>query len=185
MTSIRLFILGALSRSGPMHGHQIRRLARIDRTELWTDVKPGSLYAALHRLEAEGAIKAVSTAQDGNLPTRVVYDLTEDGHHELVAYRDEALRDVELRPAPVDLALQNTSDMSNDQLTAAIEDRRRLLQSQLDNWQHLYDTAAPHLHDLEAMTFRHSLVRLTAEIAWHDELLAALPEYLRKRAGPS
>jgi DNA-binding PadR family transcriptional regulator len=180
MTSIRLYILGALSRNGPMHGHQIRRLARIDRTELWTDVKPGSLYAALHRLEAEGAIKAVSTSRDGNLPTRVVYDLTDDGRSELVAYRDEAMRDTRLRPDPVDLALQSISDMSDDQLMAAIEDRRRLLVSQLENWHHLFESAQPHLRDLEGMTFRHSLARLTAEIAWHDELLAMLPQYLRE-----
>lgn len=181
MTSIRLFILGALSRNGPMHGHQIRRLARTDRTELWTEVKPGSLYAALHRLEAEGAIKTVSTERDGNLPTRVVYDVTDDGHDELVAYRDEALRETQLRPDPVDLALQNTADMNKQQLTAVIEGRRRVLQSQLENWQHLRETAAPYLQNLEEMTFRHSLMRLSAEIAWHDELLAALPAYFSKR----
>lgn len=179
MTSIRLFILGALSRNGPMHGHQIRRLARTDRTELWTDVKPGSLYAALHRLESEGAIKAVSTERDGKMPTRVVYDITEEGYDEFIAYRDAALRETELRPDPVDLALQSTTDMTESQLTAAIEDRRRSLQSQLDNWQHLSETAAPHLRGLEALTFRHSLVRLAAETAWHDELLAALPKHFR------
>ena len=42
----RLFVLGALARHGPMYGHQIRRDARIDRAELWSDVRPGSLYGA-------------------------------------------------------------------------------------------------------------------------------------------
>lgn len=181
MTSIRLYILGALSRNGPMYGHQIRRLAKIDRTELWTDVKPGSLYAALHRLEAEGSIRAVSTTQQGNLPARVVFEITNEGRNELLAYRDEALRDTELRPSPVDLALQNTNDMSDEQLTAAIEDRRHALLTQLENWQHLYETALPHLHDLEAMTFQHSLIRLNAEISWHEEVLKALPRYFAKK----
>ncbi len=49
----RLFILGALARRGPMYGHQLRRDARLDRTEMWSDVRPGSLYGALHRLAAE------------------------------------------------------------------------------------------------------------------------------------
>lgn len=184
MTSIRLYILGALSRNGPMHGHQIRRLARIDRTELWTDVKPGSLYAALHRLEAEGAIKRISTIQEGNLPVRVVYELTAEGRNELLAYRDEALRDTQLRPSPVDLALQYTDDMSDEQLTDVIKDRRRILLTQLESWQHLHDAAQSHLHDLEDVTFRHTLIRLTAEIAWHDELLETLPKYFARNGAP-
>ena len=52
MSTTRLFILGALSRLGPMHGHQIRREAQISRTESWSNVKPGSLYGALQRMEA-------------------------------------------------------------------------------------------------------------------------------------
>ena len=43
-------MLGALARHGPMYGHQIRRDARMDRADLWSDVRPGSLYGALHRL---------------------------------------------------------------------------------------------------------------------------------------
>jgi len=41
-----------------MYGHQIRRDARMDRADLWSDVRPGSLYGALHRLAAEGLIAA-------------------------------------------------------------------------------------------------------------------------------
>lgn len=185
VTSIRLFILGTLARGGPMHGHEIRRLARTERTELWTDVKPGSLYAALHRLEAEGAIEAVSTSQSGNLPARVVYGITKAGHAEYLACRDAALRDTQLRPDPVDLALQNTADLSGEQLTAAIRDRRQALVSQLENWRQTRELAAPYLRGLEDMTFRHALARLEAEISWHDDLLAALPAYLQARAAGS
>jgi DNA-binding PadR family transcriptional regulator len=185
VTSIRLFVLGTLARGGPMHGHEIRRLARTERTELWTDVKPGSLYAALHRLAAEGAIAEVRTEQAGNLPERVVYGITEAGRAEYLARRDAALRDAQLRPDPVDLALQNTDDLSGEQLTAAIAARRRALADQLESWRRLRGVAAPYLHGLEDLTFRHALARLEAEITWHDELLAAIPEHVRTRpAGP-
>jgi len=53
MNPTRLFVLGALAKHGPMYGHQIRRDARMDRADLWSDVRPGSLYGALHRLAAE------------------------------------------------------------------------------------------------------------------------------------
>jgi hypothetical protein len=33
----RLFVLSALAKHGPMYGHQLRRDARMDRAELWSE----------------------------------------------------------------------------------------------------------------------------------------------------
>src|SRR5258707_10159200 len=99
-----------------MYGHQIRRDARVDRTELWSEVKPGSLYSALHRMQAEGLIEPVRTEQQGNLPERTVYAITGEGRRELRALRAEALREVTLRPDPVDLAMAMSADLHEDAL---------------------------------------------------------------------
>ena len=37
------------------------------------------------------------------------------------------------------------------------------------------DPAEPHLPGIESMGFSHTLLRLEAELAWHDEALKALP----------
>jgi DNA-binding PadR family transcriptional regulator len=178
MNQTRLFVLGALHRGGPMHGHQIRREAQVDRTELWADVKTGSLYGSLHRLATEGVIEVVRTEQDGNLPARTVYGITADGRRELAAQRDEALRNTRLRPDPVDLALQNTGDLAEEELRVVIEDRRQALAAQLTAWEHQWEAAKPYLKGLEPMTFEHTLLRLRAELAWHDKLLTQLPKLL-------
>ena len=176
MNSTRLFVLGELAR-GPKHGHQIRREAQLNRTELWADVKPGSLYGALHRLVGEGAIEVVRTEQSGG-PARTVYALTEEGRLELAAQRDQALRATTLPPDPVDLALQYTGDLDEETLRAVISDRRAALAAQLTAWQHEYERAQPYLHGLESMTFAHTERRLRAELDWHEELLARLPKLL-------
>lgn len=178
MNQTRLFVLGALQQGGPMHGHQIRREAQVDRTELWADVKTGSLYGSLHRLAAEGVIEVVRVEQEGNLPSRTVYGITPDGRRELAAQRDQALRNTQLRADPVDLALQNTADLAEEELQAIIEDRRQALESQLTAWRHQWEAAKPYLKGLEPMTFEHTLLRLQAEIAWHDKLLEQLPKLL-------
>jgi DNA-binding PadR family transcriptional regulator len=178
VNSTRLFALSALARGGPMHGYQIRRAAKVDRTELWTDVKPGSLYGALHRMAGEGLVEVVRTEREGNPPERTVYAITTAGRAELTAQRDAALRDVRLRPDPVDLALQYTPDLAEEELTAAIAARRGLLAAQLALLEQERQTAAPHLTGLEPVTFDHSLVRLRAELAWHDALLEQLPKLL-------
>ena len=180
MNSTRLFILGALARGGPMHGHQIRRAAQVDRTELWTDIKQGSLYGALHRMAAEGVIRVVRTEQEGKLPARTVYEITPEGQAELTATRDHLLRDTRLRPDPVDLALQNAADMPEGELRAVMEVRRAEIAAALAAWRHLRDSASPYLTPLEAITFRHTLARTEAELTWHDEFLEMLPRLYRQ-----
>lgn len=183
MNSTRLFILGALARGGDMYGHQIRRAAQVDRTELWTDIKQGSLYGALHRMAGEGVIEVVRTEQEGNMPARTVYAITPAGREELVAIRDQALRQTGLRPDPVDLALQNAQDMSEDELRSVLENRRATIAADLASWKHLRETAAPHLTAIESMGFSHTLLRLEAELAWHEESLKVLPAVFASRAG--
>lgn len=176
MNATRLFVLGSLAKSGAMHGHQIRREAQIDRTELWADIKPGSLYAALHRMADEGLIAPVKTEQQGNLPARTIYEITQAGREELEVHRDEALRRTKLASDPVDLALQYLDDLKPASVRQAIINRRQAYAAQVTEWQRLQEQADPHITDLERLGFRHQLLRLEAEIAWHDEVLAQLPE---------
>jgi DNA-binding PadR family transcriptional regulator len=176
-----LFVLGSLAKEGPMHGHQIRRAAQVDRTELWTDIKPGSLYGALHRMAADGVVEVVRTEQEGNMPPRTVYGITPAGREELAEHRATALRRVRLTPDPVDLALQYIDDLDEDELRAVLTARRDEIAAQLDSWNELHAQALPYLTGLEPMTFEHTLYRLRAELAWHNEFLDRLPELLKGR----
>ena len=94
---------------------------------MWSEVQPGSLYGALHRLAAEGLIEPLRTEQDGQLPARTVYGITAEGHRELRALRAEALQEIRLQPDPVDLALAMSGDVSEDTLRGYVEDRVRAL----------------------------------------------------------
>lgn len=161
-----------------MHGHQIRREAQTDRTELWTDIKVGSLYGALGRLATEGVIEAVRTEREGNLPARTVYAITDEGRQELEVLRAEALREVRLRPDPVDLALQYSDGLEPAEVITAFTNRRAALAAQLESWLQLQTFAAPHLRGAEPLCLEHQLIRLQAELAWHDTVIAALPTLL-------
>jgi DNA-binding PadR family transcriptional regulator len=159
-----------------MYGHQIRRDARIDRTELWSEVRPGSLYGALHRMASEGLIEALRTEQQGNLPARTVYAITEEGRKELRALRGEAFRQVGLRPDPVDLALAMSDDLSEDELRGLIEDRHLALSAQMQFFQHERERAWANQTLADSMILEHAIARLEAEVSWHEELLNSLPK---------
>src|SRR5258708_34908343 len=171
MNPTRLFILGALAKHGPMYGHQLRRDARLDRADMWSDVRPGSLYGALHRLAAEGLIVPVRTEQAGSFPARTVYAITAEGHRELRALRAEALTEVGLRPDPVDLAVAMSGDLDADTLRGFIEDRIRALNAEAARFEHHADRVWPDQTVADDLVVEHARLRIDAELAWHQLVL--------------
>ena len=85
----------------------------------------------------------------------------------------------------MDLALQNTQDMSQDELHAVLANRRAAITAELAAWRHLRETAGPHMTGVEALGFSHTLLRLEAELAWHEECLKALPAIFAGSSEPS
>jgi DNA-binding PadR family transcriptional regulator len=171
----RMFVLGLLARHGALHGHALRRMAHQDRTELWTEVKVGSLYSTLRQLALEGMVAAERTEQVGKLPTRTIYAITDQGRRELQRLRHSALRDSHLRPDPADLALALADGVSDQDLTEVVRHRREALQAQMQSWSSLKEKAWPHLSGAERQVFGHYERRYQAELGWHDELLQAVP----------
>lgn len=192
MNPTRLFVLGALSRRGPLYGHQLRRNARVGRADLWSDVRPGSLYGALHRLAAEGLIEPLRTEQSGNLPARTVYAITPEGERELKALRAEALTEVGLRPDPVDLALTMSRDLDDDTLRGYLEDRIKALSAQATLYGLRTEVRGPYSRCLPArvshqkdrnwpdqtvaddLVAEHARLRIEAELTWHQLVLDQL-----------
>jgi DNA-binding PadR family transcriptional regulator len=164
----RLFVLGALAKHGPMYGHQLRRDARIDRTEMWSQVQPGSLYSALHRMAAEGLIEPLRTEQDGVLPARTVYGITAEGHRELRALRGEALAEIRVQPDPVDLALAMSGDLTEQTLRGYLEDRIRALTARAGQLEHQRERAWPDQTVADDLVVEHARMRLQAELDWHQ-----------------
>jgi DNA-binding PadR family transcriptional regulator len=170
----RLFILGALAKHGPMYGHQLRRDARIDRTERWSEVQPGSLYSALHRLAGEGLIEPLRTEQDGQLPARTVYGISTEGRRELRALRAEALQEIKIQPDPVDLALAMSNDLSEEALRGYFEDRMRVLSAQASQLEHQQERIWPDQKVADDLVLEHARTRIQAELSWHQLVLDRL-----------
>lgn len=178
MNSMRLFVLGTLSRRGPMHGHQLRKIAQHERIDLWASIKVGSLYGALRRMNNHGAIEAIYTEQPGNRPERTIYAITEVGLTELKAHRSAALSAPRLQPEPIDLALQFLDGLTLSEVRTLLTQRRRVLADQLAGWRRKQEALQAYLRPVEEIAFRHTTLRLEAEITWHDELLRRLPELM-------
>ena len=158
-----------------MHGHALRLLAEQEHIDEWADIAVGAIYGAIKRLAAEGLIATERVEREGNYPERQVYAITAAGREQLVAIRRHALETVVYRPDPVDLALARLGD---ENPVAVIEGRLLELRARLEREKQHAENIQKHLTPMERHVMRHDTHRLLGEIAWHDELLAALPEII-------
>src|SRR5258708_2795982 len=92
MNLTRLMALGILARSGPSHGHHIRRVAELTDVSEWGGVSVGALYRELRAMEREGLVEATRTERVGNRPERTVYAITDEGQLELTTLREQAIK---------------------------------------------------------------------------------------------
>jgi DNA-binding PadR family transcriptional regulator len=180
---VRLLILGLLA-EGPLHGHQIRRAAELSGIEQWGGVKVGALYGMLHRLEAEGLIEPVRVEQEGRRPKRTVYAITSDGFEELDIHRDRALTQPALHSTTVEAALKWSAGLDHGSLRERLARRRNALEAAqeelLANRELHYSEG--HLSTASLAGYRRTQLHLDAELAWHDELDAMLPDIASESA---
>jgi DNA-binding PadR family transcriptional regulator len=178
VSSIRLYILGALADEGDMHGHQLRQLAEKEHVDEWTDISVGALYGALKRLHAEGLIDEVRTEREGGYPERQVWTITESGQVALAKLRYDGLTQVITRADPFDLAVSRLDLTKLDEVPDLLHNRVSQLRLQLAQDQLKLDSIARYLTPLELMVMSHKTARLQADITWHENLLSRLPELL-------
>lgn len=175
MSSIRLFILGSLERHGPMHGHQLRLLAEKEHVDAWTDISVGSLYGAIKRLATEGSIEELRTERAGAYPPRQIWGITDAGRAAAGVIRMAALREIAAKPDAFDLALTLLDPDHLDDLPDMLEARLSAWRAMLADYDAHLAAIRRYLTRAEMHAAEHRQVRLRAEIAWHETLLADLP----------
>lgn len=79
--NIRLIILGLLSQSS-MHGYEIQKWLETSDASFWADVKSGSIYHALRKMEQEELIEIHSKKSVGNR-SKAIYSITKNGRNRL------------------------------------------------------------------------------------------------------
>ena len=179
MNLTRLMALGILARSGPSHGHHIRRVADVTNVGEWGGVSVGALYRELRAMEREGLVEAARTEKVGNRPERTVYAITAEGQLELATLREQAIRPLPSGPDPLGVALLFAAEgMEPKELRRTLRARRDMMaisvaQTAADREQLI---AKGFIGVLAAAVMRRAIMAAEAEIRWHDELDAALAE---------
>ena len=111
-----------LLRERPMHPYEMQRLIRLRHKDEFLDLKRGSLYHAIERLQRAGLIEIVETSREGRRPERTTYRLSERGELEVLDWLRELLAKPVREPsqflAALNFLFHLTAEDAVDQLHA-------------------------------------------------------------------
>jgi DNA-binding PadR family transcriptional regulator len=149
-----------------MHPYELRRLVRHRGTGDLVDLRPGSLYRTIERLERAGLVEPVETTREGRFPERTVYRLTERGRDELEEWLRELLS-TPMKDFPQFLhAVSALSILEHHDARIQLEGRLVRLEAeiaQMETAMRRLETVLPRLFQLET---EYAIALRRADLAW-------------------
>jgi DNA-binding PadR family transcriptional regulator len=169
--STRLVILGLL-RQRPLYGYEIKHIIEEHMGD-WTNIAFGSIYFALDKLAEEGAVEKVATEQQGNRPSRSVYQITEAGRAEFLRLLRRNWSELERHYFDFDVGVAFMDALP-------VEDVREYLRGRVEALEATLKYIDAHQREelgqagasgWAAAIFDHARVHMAAELAWTRDLL--------------
>lgn len=155
-----------LLRQRPMHPYEIQRLIRERKKEDFLDLKRGSLYHAIGRLQKAGLIEAVETQKEGRRPERTVYRLTDDGERELLAWLRELLSKPTPDSSPFFAAISFLPHLTPEQVVDRLEERMRVLEAEIAAFDSSLTELTPRIGRLVLLEAEYARAMRRAELSW-------------------
>jgi DNA-binding PadR family transcriptional regulator len=159
-------------RQGPMHPYQMQRLIRERRKDVFLDLRRGSLYHAINKLEAAGLIAAVETTREGRRPERTIYELTAAGRGELVAWLRALLAEPVHEPSQFFAAVSYLPYLSPADAAKQLGQRITRLEAEIAGLEAVLRELVPRIGRLILVENEYLRAMRQAELAWVKSLVA-------------
>jgi DNA-binding PadR family transcriptional regulator len=159
----------------PMHPYEMQRLIRQRGKNLFLDLKRGSLYHAITRLQRSGFIEAVEVTREGRRPERTVYRLTPNGKEEVQAWLRELLANPARDSSQVFAALSFLPGLSPEDALEQLDARAGLLETEIAGMDSTLAALIPKIGRVVLLELEYARSVRWAELQW----VRALTEDLR------
>jgi DNA-binding PadR family transcriptional regulator len=160
-----------LLREKPMHPYELQRLIRERKKADFLELKRGSLYHNIERLQAAGLIAAVGTSREGRRPERTVYRLTAPGMEELLAWLRELLANPGLDSIPFVAALSFMGHLGHKDVLVQLKHRLGQLEAEITQLDSALAELTPHLGRLLVLESEYLRAMRRAELEWVRSLI--------------
>jgi DNA-binding PadR family transcriptional regulator len=160
-----------LLRERPMHPYEMQRLIRQRHKDEYLDLKRGSLYHAIERLQRAGLIDPVGTSREGRRPERTVYRLTDQGEGELLDWLRELLAKPLPEPSPFLAALSNLAHLSPEEAVDQLGERVDRLEMEIVALSAVLDNLIPKIGRVVLVEVEYVRAMRRAERDWVRSLV--------------
>jgi DNA-binding PadR family transcriptional regulator len=177
--SVRMVLLGLLHER-PLYGYEIKHIIE-DHMGDWTSIAFGSIYFALDKLAEEGFVEKVATEQEGNRPSRTVFQVTPRGEEEFLHLLRDGWQDVARQYFEIDVCLFFLDRLSPQEIQSYLKSRLARLEATLDGLREHENEQFqnPHVPPQARAIFDHTRLHLESEVQWTRKLLHSLEDGMR------
>jgi DNA-binding PadR family transcriptional regulator len=157
----------------PMHRYEMASVMRARGKDRDMDIKWGSLYTVVQNLERNGYLETIGVTRQGARPERTVYQITDAGRDELIAWTRELIAESEAEHTRFVAGLSVLAVLSPQDVVELLRRRLERLTQAVDSLTALLETASdvPRLFLIED-EYRIAMTR--AEADWVRSLLDEL-----------
>ena len=176
--SVRLFVLGLIYERDT-YGYEIKATAHLWGLERWAQIRDGSIYHAIGKLEEEGLIKERDSEPSPNNRPHYVYCITASGREAFVALLRETCRSAPTEGRGIDFGVAFIRHLPSSERVALLKERHASLRAARASLMAGFDT----LHQYESLApwvplgMQHSLMRIDAEIEWNLKMIDAVGDW--------
>jgi DNA-binding PadR family transcriptional regulator len=160
-----------LLRERPMHPYEMQRLIRQRHNDQFLDLKRGSLYHAIERLEGAGLIEAVETSREGRRPERTVYRLTEPGQREVLDWLREMLAKPVRESSQFLAAMSFALHLSAEDVVDQLSERGRRIEMGIVALNAVLQTLSPQIGRACLLEAEYARAMSQAELNWVRSLV--------------
>jgi DNA-binding PadR family transcriptional regulator len=160
-----------LLRERPMHPYEMQRHIRQRHKDDFLDLKRGSLYHAIGRLERGNLIEVVSTSREGRRPERTVYRLTEAGELEALEWLREMLAKPVRESSQFMAALSFAVHLSPQEVLDQLQERINRLEMGIVAFNAILQKLSERLPRIHLIECEHARAMHQAEVAWVHSLM--------------
>jgi DNA-binding PadR family transcriptional regulator len=157
----------------PMHRYEMASVMRARGKDRDMDIKWGSLYTVVQNLERNGYLETIGVTRQGARPERTVYQITDAGRDELIAWTRQLIAEPEAEHTRFVAGLSVLAVLSPQDVVELLRRRLERLTQAVDSLTALFETASdvPRLFLIED-EYRIAMTR--AEAVWVRSLLDEL-----------
>ncbi|RFZ78616.1 PadR family transcriptional regulator [Lacrimispora amygdalina] len=176
---VQLFILFFFSIK-PTHGYEIQRFISLNRMSEWNNIKSGSIYYAIKKLEKDGYIRMIDKPEEGE-KKKQIYEITQRGRDVLkkLAY-NEMSKPLQGAASEKFLLYPIIANLQKEEIIQCVEKHIIDLKAQkirIDDWRKEKGQKAC---SMEVITLDYMITTVDSQIIWHNMMLENLDNIIQE-----